>query len=143
MDPRVQAIRDSKRKLMPRYVVQEHHAERAGLHWDFRLEDEDNGMFNSWVSKKLGKSRQRCFLFIPTNPHSEHCAYFEGTYPSGSYGAGPVHIWDQGTYEVIDEDVNERKIYIDGEKLNGVYLLKRKGDGNWLFIETDQEYLPE
>lgn len=128
-----------------RFVVQEHHAKKAGLHWDFRLEDEDNpGMFDSWVIKKLGKVRQRCYLMIAVEPHSEVCAYFEGEYGPG-YGEGPVHVWDKGTYLFIDEDEqrNEYKIYLDGEKLNGVYKIKIKPDGNALFIITDEEYDPD
>lgn len=129
---------------MPRYVVQEHDAEKAKLHWDFYLEDEDNpGMFHSWVIKKLGKVKQPCYLMISKPAHSESCVYFEGTYPSGSYGAGPIFVWDKGTYEYLREEDNNTFVYINGEKLKGVYKIVAKADGNHLLCTTNEEYDPD
>ena len=129
---------------MPRFVVQEHDAIRAGLHYDFRLEDSNcEGNFPSWVVPKLA-NRQRCCLAIKVADHNEHCSYFEGTYEEG-YGAGDVEIWDQGTYEIESETLHSKTIILNGEKLQGKYRLQRKmiGQGgsrrphkdHWFLIE--------
>ena len=78
---------------------------------------------------------------------------FEGIIPEGNYGAGTVIIWDEGTYEPI-EDVGEKiaqekhlskafkdgsiKIRMHGKKLKGEFALVRTrgmGDNSWLLIK--------
>ena len=115
---------------MPRFVVQKHNAKRAGLHYDFRLEDpECEGNFLSWVVPKLAEQK-RCCLAIQVEDHSEDCAYFEGEYGPG-YGEGPVEVWDQGEYEIEYESLHKKTIILSGEKLEGKYQLNRKmvGEG--------------
>ena len=121
-----------------RFVVQEHNARKAGLHWDFRLEDpECEGNFLSWVIPKL-TVKQRCKLAIKVADHSEECAYFEGTYAPG-YGEGTVKIWDEGTCKFTEEDHRKIKFQLDGEKLNGSFLLTRKkgSEEHWFLIQSE------
>ncbi len=55
---------------------------------------------------------------------------FEGVIPEG-YGAGLVMLWDQGTWEPVDDDVNralakgDLKFTLDGYKLKGSWVLVR------------------
>ena len=134
------------------FVVQKHAARR--LHYDFRLELD--GVLKSWAVTKgpsLDPADRRLAVHVEDHP----LAYggFEGTIPTGQYGAGTVMVWDQGTWEPLGDP---RKSYADGklkfalhgEHLKGGWTLVRmrgrsqdEGRDNWLLIkERDQYALP-
>lgn len=118
------------------FVVQEHHARR--LHYDLRLEKD--GVLRSWavpkgVPEKAGEKR----LAVQTEDHPIEYAKFEGTIPSGQYGAGLVKIWDKGAFDVKiwKEDMIEFKL--NGQRLMGVYVLtkfKKAGEKDWLLLRA-------
>ena len=58
----------------------------------------------------------------------------------GNYGAGTVEIWDQGTYELVEEKPNGGlTVHLHGERLDGPWTLvpaKLGGDPkNWLLVK--------
>ena len=75
---------------------------------------------------------------------------FEGIIPAGQYGAGAVVVWDQGQYELLEEDdpleaLNRGKVIIElrGDILEGEFsLVKMKGRGerNWLLIKKKDHH---
>jgi bifunctional non-homologous end joining protein LigD len=124
------------------------------LHYDFRLEIE--GVLVSWAVPKgpsLNPSDKR--LAIRTEDHPIEYADFEGVIPEGQYGAGPVMVWDRGTYET-DPDGSaaeqlaqgEVKFILHGQKLRGGFVLIRRalrlagarGREAWLLIKRKDEY---
>jgi len=125
---------------MPRFVVHEHYA--THLHWDFRLES--GGVLKSWAVPKgpsMNPADKR--LAIQVEDHSLVYGSFEGEIPEGEYGAGKVTIWDQGTYEPLDDfevglASGAIRFCLHGKKLSGEFSLVRmkKGTGKeWLLIK--------
>jgi DNA ligase D-like protein (predicted 3'-phosphoesterase) len=43
-------------------------------------------------------------LAMPTEDHPLDYVDFEGVIPEGRYGAGPVIVWDAGTYRSLTEE---------------------------------------
>lgn len=135
----------------PIFVIQRHDA--STLHYDFRLEVDD--VLKSWAVPKgpsTDPSEKR--LAVPTEDHPLDYAGFEGVIPEGEYGAGPVIIWDRGTYRNIKEDddgdevpmedaldAGHVTVWLDGEKLKGGYALIRTGgkDERWLLIKMKDD----
>src|SRR3954453_17855345 len=77
------------------------------MHWDFRLEVD--GTFKSWaIPKGPSTDPREKRLAMAVDDHSLGWGDFEGTIGEGEYGAGPVIVWDRGTYENLrDESMEE------------------------------------
>lgn len=126
---------------MPIFVVHEHHARK--LHYDLRLEMQ--GVLKSWAVPKgptLSPKEKR--LAVLVEDHPLEYANFEGVIPEGSYGAGPVLIWDRGSYSLIKGSMEEGtvEVFFEGKVLKGLFVLtKLKGkDKDWLLIKKKDEY---
>ncbi len=130
-----------KRGKQPIFVVQRHDARR--LHYDFRLER--NGALASWaVPKGVPLEPGQRALAVHVEDHPLEYATFEGVIPKGQYGAGPVEIWDNGTYELVEEKKDGGlTVRLHGQRLEGVWtLVPAKLDGNpknWLLLKKREE----
>ena len=131
------------------FVVQEHHASR--LHYDFRLEMD--GVLKSWAIPKgpsMNPAEKR--LAVAVDDHTLDYGEFEGIIPEGRYGAGPVVIWDHGTYELLEGadpaaqlKSGSLKFALAGRRLKGAFVLvKLKGPrttGNeWLLMKKADQH---
>ncbi|WP_343534370.1 DNA ligase D [Pedobacter sp.] len=130
------------------FVVQRHHA--SHLHYDFRLEL--NGVLKSWAVPKgpsLNPNDKRLAMMVEDHPYDYKS--FEGTIPKGNYGAGVVNIFDEGTYEPIDDKTSlnkglhsgNLKFVLHGKKLKGEFALVRMKDSEhnaWLLIKHKDKY---
>ena len=120
----------------PIFVVQRHDARR--LHYDFRLER--NGALASWaVPKGVPLEPGQQHLAVHVEDHPLDYATFEGEIPKGEYGAGTVEIWDNGTYELVEEKKNGGlTVLLHGRRLEGTWSLvpaHLSGDEkNWLIV---------
>jgi bifunctional non-homologous end joining protein LigD len=129
------------RRKEPIFVVQRHDARR--LHYDFRLERD--GVLASWaVPKGIPLEPGERHLAVHVEDHPLEYATFEGEIPAGQYGAGQVDIWDQGTYELLEEKRDGGlTVRLAGERLHGLWALvpaKLSGDPkNWLLIRKRDE----
>jgi bifunctional non-homologous end joining protein LigD len=125
-----------KKARAPIFVVQRHDARR--LHYDFRLERD--GVLLSWaVPKGVPLETGQRNLAVHVEDHPLDYAGFEGEIPTGQYGAGTVEIWDNGTYELLEEKPDGGlTIRLDGERLQGVWTLVPAHlsgeEKNWLII---------
>jgi len=148
----------SKDKNHLMFVIQKHDASR--LHYDFRLEMD--GVLKSWAVPKgpsTDPKTKRLAMMVEDHPFDYR--NFEGIIPEGEYGGGTVIVWDEGTYEPIEEikgkEAQEKhllkqlksgsvKIKLHGEKLEGEFALVKThgmGDNAWLLIKHNDDYASE
>lgn len=145
----------SKDKSKLRFVIQKHDASR--LHYDFRLEMD--GVLKSWAVPK-GPSTdpkvKRLAMMVEDHPFDYRT--FEGIIPKGEYGGGTVIVWDEGTYEPLEEISGKRaqekhllqqlkegsvKVKLYGEKLQGEFALVKThgmGENAWLLIKHNDDF---
>jgi bifunctional non-homologous end joining protein LigD len=136
------------------FVVQRHKATQ--LHYDFRLELD--GVLKSWAVPKgpsLNPKDKRLAMMVEDHPYDYK--NFAGEIPKGNYGAGLVEIWDEGTYNDIDNSskdiavkklraglkAGDLKFQLFGKKLKGEFALvklKSKEDNSWLLIKHRDKY---
>ena len=144
----------SKNQLL--FVVQKHDA--SHLHYDFRLEME--GVLKSWAIPKgpsLNPEDKRLAMMVEDHPFDYRT--FEGIIPEGNYGAGTVIVWDEGTYEPLENASNNKKeneknllrqlhagslkFVMHGKKLKGEFALVKtsyRGENSWLLIKHKDDY---
>jgi bifunctional non-homologous end joining protein LigD len=110
------------------------------------------GVLKSWAIPKgpsMNPADKRLAVMVPDHP----VGYidFEGIIPKGSYGAGPVVVWDSGSYELIELGDPSKQLEtgkfafaLHGEKLKGAFVLTRLARGEtgkeWLLIKQKDEY---
>jgi bifunctional non-homologous end joining protein LigD len=144
---------NAKDKL--KFVIQKHDA--SHLHYDFRLEMD--GVLKSWAVPKgpsTDPKTKRLAMMVEDHPFDYR--NFEGIIPEGEYGGGTVIVWDEGTYEPIEEIEGKKeqekhllkqlksgslKIKLHGEKLEGEFALVKThgmGDNAWLLIKHNDEF---
>ena len=133
--------------MKSRFVIHEHHA--TNLHFDLRLEI--GGVLKSWAVPKgvsMNPADKRLAIAVPD--HSVGYINYEGTISEGSYGAGAVVIWDNGTFETSGDAAaqlaNGRLNFtFHGAKLRGAFsLVEMKGRKNqWLIIKGADEFAVE
>jgi bifunctional non-homologous end joining protein LigD len=136
--------RGRKRGSAPRFVVHEH----ASTHHHFDLRLEAAGALLSWAVPKgptLDPTERR--LAIRVEDHVLEYIDYEGIIPPG-YGAGPVVVWDHGSYEPIGEGAPEAQIdagalsfVLHGTRLRGEFHLQRlRGrPKHWLLVKKRDE----
>ncbi len=118
-----------------RFVIQKHDATR--LHYDVRLEVD--GVLKSWaVPEGPSLDPQIKRLAIETEDHPMEYLTFEGVIPKGQYGAGPMIVWDTGTFFNIRGDKKKpfsmQQAYEDG--LIEVRFKGEKVRGAWALVKT-------
>ena len=124
---------------MPRFVIQQHHA--TSMHYDFRLEVAE--AFRSWaVPKGPSMDPRDKRLAMAVDDHALSWGDFEGVIPKGEYGAGPVIVWDRGTYENLRDEPMEEALAaghasfrLHGEKLHGGWSLRQIEGRRWLLVK--------
>jgi len=116
-----------------------------------------DGVLKSWAIPKgpsMNPADKR--LAILVDDHPLDYGDFEGVIPAGRYGAGPVVIWDCGTFELLDGTdpaaaltQSSLKLRLKGRRLNGAFaMVKLKGPRatgkEWLLMKkADAEADPQ
>lgn len=126
-----------------RFVVHKHAA--TADHYDLRLQVGD--VLKCWAVPK-GPSLDPAVrhLAVQTEDHPVDYADYEGVIPQGQYGAGPMIVWDAGTWAPMDDierslESGQFKFRLVGDKLQGGWMLARlkpkpgERQANWLLIK--------
>jgi hypothetical protein len=119
------------------FTRQRHEAERAGLHWDYRLVIGDKA--HSWATKKELPEPGKSIMLWQQPVHTAHYALSERVeIPKGQYGAGITTLdWVKKAKAELADD----KIIIHTD--DGRFLLKKMPtyeDGSgWLFKNLGKE----
>jgi bifunctional non-homologous end joining protein LigD len=137
------AGRTSRSRTGKLFVVQKHRATQ--LHYDFRLEAD--GVLKSWsVPKGPSLDPKDSRLAMEVEDHPVEYGSFEGIIPAGEYGGGTVMLWDTGRYLAEQDDpaqaIRDGSITFAllGDKLKGVWNLRRWGERKWLLRKKRDEY---
>ena len=127
----------------PRFVLQHHLATR--LHHDLRLERA--GTAPSWaLPKGLPDVKGVRHLAVQTEDHPIEYMAFSGEIPAGEYGGGPVRIWDEGTYELIEWTDRKVTFRLHGRRHHGEYHLFKTGRDDpkqWMVVRADDDAVAE
>lgn len=129
-----------------RFVVHEHRSSHH--HFDLRLSA--GGVLRSWAIPKgpsMNPAERRLAIAVADHPLAY--ADFEGIIPKGTYGAGPVAIWDEGYYTTTDGcdplvglEQGHLSFELHGTKLNGRFSLRvyPGRENQWLLIKARDEF---
>ena len=119
-----------------------------------------DGVLKSWALPKgpsLNPADKRLAMLV--SDHAIEYGPFEGVIPPGNYGAGPVMLWDYGTYEFVAEARTKKekppenmseafrngalKFILHGKKLQGRWgLIWMKNRGNaWLLVKDRDAHM--
>lgn len=105
-----------------RFAIQHHLARR--LHHDLRLEHQ--GTACSWaIPKGLPDVPGLAHLAVRTEDHPLAYLSFSGDIPEGEYGAGPMRMWDEGTYEILEWSDEKITFVLHGRRHQGEWHLFR------------------
>jgi DNA primase len=116
-------------------VMQEHHADRAGKHWDLRLIDPDTSYAHSWaVPKSKFPAAGEKLLAVRTPTHTAHYSLNFGAKGPQQIGKG----YGKGTVEIVaKEPVLVEKVTDESVKFkrlsdNQSYTIFRTHNDKWL-----------
>lgn len=131
------------------YVIHEHNAIRAGLHYDLRIKIPNKNLIASWALPKaeFPKFPGDKKLAVRVNDHGRYWLYIDNLdIPEGEYGAGHVKIVQKGLAEVEGWSDKYITFNIKGRIATGRYSLikivpKEKNPQDiWVLVKNkDQE----
>jgi len=113
------------------YVIHDHHAERAGRHYDLRLCDKQ-GNAHSWAMRYWPLTGERR-LAVQQPTHTKQYMNFSGVIEDG-YGKGNVNIWKKGRAEIVKANNREVLFHLAEGRLIHEFALIRTKDNQWLLI---------
>lgn len=119
------------------FVVHDHHALKAGRHYDLRLGDPETGHGHSWALRKWPAPGEKRLAIIQST-HSIPYFDWKGTIESG-YGAGKVEIADRRKVTVT-KTTPDQITFASGP--HEVYSLVRTGlrdSKAWLLVNRSQK----
>lgn len=111
---------------MSRFVILEH--DHPHLHWDFMLEDGQE--LRTWRLESAPVAGSAVYA-IALGGHRLFYLDYEGPV---SGGRGHVKRWDYGTFLIRNKRPEEWQVELQGQKIQGICLLKQADGQNWQAI---------
>ncbi len=109
------------------------------------------------MPSSVSSENKRLAMMVEDHPFDYRS--FEGIIPEGNYGAGTVIVWDEGTYEPLENASTSKKedeksllkqlyagslkFVMHGKKLKGEFALvkiKNSEQNSWLLIKHKDDY---
>jgi len=110
-----------------KFIVVEHHANKAGLHYDLRFKMPNSQNWASFaVRKGVPTEPGKKVLAVRTHDHTEKEALFIGTIKQG-YGAGVLKKWDDGQCIIHKFGRGHIVVEFKGKKIKGLYHMVTTG----------------
>lgn len=123
-----------KNKEWP-FVIQKHKADRAGLHYDWRLGNPETGVGHSWVTRRIPGYGEKV-LAKQTNDHTIPYFDFTGSIPEG-YGKGNVETFRKGTAIITKGSPDKTTFTLNkGRQSERYTILRTNGDNHLLINHT-------
>lgn len=114
-------------KVSSKFIIVEHQARRAGLHYDLRFRMPKSRLWASFaVRKGIPEEVGKKVLAVRTHDHTEKEALFTGEIKSG-YGAGKLKKWDSGPCIITKYTSAHIIVEFKGRKIKGIYHLINTG----------------
>ena len=111
-----------------KYVIQKH-TSPGDIHWDLMFETGDV-LETFRVNLPPEELRAAPATVTKIFDHPLKFLTYEG---SVNQQKARVRIVDTGTYELLTESENTRKLHLTGQILNGNYTMNHKENDKWLF----------
>jgi DNA ligase D-like protein (predicted 3'-phosphoesterase) len=124
-----------------KFIVVEHDAKKARLHWDLRFIMPKSQLWMSFaVRKGIPLEAGKKVLAVRTHDHTKDEALFLGKLESG-YGAGTLKKWDDGDCIIHKFKPGHILIEFKGKKVKGFYHLINTGVMNRKEYKSQQYML--
>jgi len=108
-------------KTKSKFVIMEHDAKRARLHYDLRFIMPNSNIWASFaVRKGVPTQPGTKVLAVRTHDHTPEEALFVGVIDDG-YGAGRLKKWDEGNCEIEKFSPSHIIVRFFGRKVKGLY----------------------
>ncbi len=128
--------------IKSRFVVTEHSAKKARLHWDLRFRMPKSKLWASFACRKQIPLKPGIrILAVRTHDHTEKDALMTGTIEKGYYGAGTLKDWDKGNCEIEKYSSAHIVIKKKKKKLKGIYHLINIGNIRGKPVYKAQNYM--
>ena len=113
--------------IRSKFIVVEHDAKKARLHWDLRFKMPKSKIWASFAIRKgIPLKPGLKVLAVRTHDHTEKEALFLGVIDDG-YGAGKLKKWDDGQCIIHKYSPSHIAIEFKGRKVKGLYHLINTG----------------
>lgn len=111
-------------KIKNKFLIHEHKANRAGLHYDLRIEH--NCKLESFATRKIAdliNNKTKKIMLFRQPIHEPEWFDFESEIGQG-YGSGKLKMWDKGSYKTIKwEDDGNIVLDFSGSRLIGTFAI--------------------
>lgn len=120
-----------------RYIVHEHKADKAGLHYDLRIEiAKDKVISIAFRHYPIGKNKT---MGVIQPLHESYWMTFQGEIKHG-YGKGKLRIVDKGLADFFLSDKKNLILYLYSLQDSKLYKYAVIFNKNPLFVKTDKDY---